>query len=576
MRSVITFCFSGRLVAQTPIHVGSGEGTEVADSAIARDHDDRGVLWGTSLTGVIRELAEREAKCRGGDTALQYLFGKPAGPDTKTYERESRLWVFDCPAEEDASFAQDRTSISPETGTVVQGRLFTEEHAKKGTTYRFRLHLDVEDPEDKAAAEGMDLLRRVLEHLEDGAVRCGGKGSIGRGRIRLADLRVHKLDWAETWQKKSPFHVAVEDWKGELASPSATSPDQAQPAAGSVMRMVFEAQVSFPTPIMVQQPLANTPVTEHPRATPEECGLPELPDHVRGKLGDAINSPVVEPRYYDGANYRYGLDDKDHLYLPGSSVRGAMRGRLLSQVRSRHPNELHLAWDVSAEGKPSEGHPPRADAVPASKDHEIRRDKPDEYVCLVSRLFGYAAFGGTIFIEDMLPNNPVQKGLMHVAVDRITRAPGEGKLFAHLVLWPDRNFTATLRIELLDPSEYDIGVATLLLKDIYRGHIRLGHGRSIGQGRLGLRECTITAYATPDCEGPPRGDDHPMVGSFEKRSVTIATPSDPIEHPSWVPEGGWFDYLSGCAAQVTKEIDHWHEELPTVQTTETEGDGDGS
>lgn len=572
---MITYCFDGKLVAQTPIHVGSGEGTEVADSAIARDHDDRGVLWGTGLTGIIRGLAQREANCQGGDKGLHYLFGQPAGPDTKAYQRESRLWVFDCPALEDASFVQDRTSISPETGTVVQGRLFTEEHSHSGTEYRFRLHLDVEDPKDeaeaKAAAEGKDLLRRVLEHLEDGAVRSGGKTSIGRGRIKLEGLCVHKLDWAETWKQGSPSSVVVEDWKGELRRDRSAS---APAAAGQIMRMVFEAKVSFPTPIMVQQPLADIPVTEHKTPTPTECGLPELPPHLCQKLGDAVSNPVVEPRYYDGANYRYGLGEQDPIYLPGSSARGAMRGRLLGQVRSRYPSEPWLAWDASKEGKPSEGHPPKADDV---EGKTISREKPNKFVCLVSRLFGYAALGGTIFVEDMRPDNPVEKGLMHVAVDRITRAPGEGKLFAHLVLWPTSNCTAVLRVELLDPSKYDIGVVTLLLKDIYRGHVRLGHGKSIGQGRLGLKGCTITAYATPGC-GPPNAADvtTETVGSFEKRWVEVDAPSDSLAQPSWVPEDSpWFEYLSGCCKQVSTEMDRWQVALAATPA-ETKGDGDGS
>lgn len=568
---MITYCFDGTLVAETPIHVGSGEGTEVADSAIARDHDDRAVLWGTGLTGIIRELAWREAKCRGDERAFEYIFGQPMGKAKRAVDRESRLWVFDCPALKDASFVQDRTSISPVTGTVVQGRLFTEEHSQAGTQYRFRLHLDVEDPKDEAeaqaAAEGKDLLRRVLEHLEDGAVRSGGKASIGRGRIRLGKLSVHTLDWAGTWAQGSPSCVAVEDWKGELSLDGNAS---APAAAGQIMRMVFEAEIAFPMPIMVQQPLADTEVEEHPKKTPAECGLPELPSHLHQKLGD----PVVEPRYYDGANYRYGLGNDDPIYLPGSSTRGAMRARLLSQVRSRYPSEPRLAWDVSKEGNPKEGHPPKADDV---EGKAISREEPNEFVCLVSRLFGYAALGGTIFVEDMRPDNPVEKGLMHVAVDRITRAPGEGKLFAHLVLWPTTDFTATLRIELLDPSEYDIGVVTLLLKDIYRGHVRLGHGKSIGQGRLGLKACTITAYATPGC-GPPKADDvtTETVGSFEKRSVTIFAPSDPIAEPSWVPEDSpWFNYLSGCCQQVSNKMDKWQKAL-AAEPASTKGDGDES
>jgi len=573
---MISYWFTGLLKAETPVHVGTGEEGETVDAGIARDHDERGVLWGTALEGVMRDIAEREAAaCALGKGGFDYLFGKPqpkekGAPKPKAAERESHLWVFDAPIKADApdtSFNQTRIRIKPDTDTVAEGALFSEEHAESGTPYDFEVRLDVENAWDDAQKSAAALLWRVLEHLRDGSVRVGGKASVGRGRVKLEGLRVKRRDWGKLWDEEG----YEDEWldEGGWATEFARSPSEAPTGADErplMMRMVFEAELTFRTPLMIQEPVPVEPVKSHPCGkTPQDCGLPEFTTQQQ----EALNGKEVlcEKGYYDGVNYRYRLGETDTVYVPGSSIRGALRNRLLQQMRTKAVRP-ELAWDVSKEGSREQGHPRKADDVDKElgENGQIDRDKPNKYVCLVSRLFGYAALGGTVFVEDV-PLGDVakdsEKGLIHVAIDRITRAPDSGKLFANLVIWPEEDQTATLRVELLDPYQYDIGVVVLLLKDIYRGHIRIGHGKSIGQGRLGLKGCRITAYVLPESKDPPQGEETSQVGSFEKRTTEIVAPADPIGQPSWVPgEHPWFGYLSECAKAVYQEAKGWADSQP--------------
>jgi CRISPR/Cas system CMR subunit Cmr4 (Cas7 group RAMP superfamily) len=539
-------------MAETPLHVGSGEEGEIADAGIARDHDERGVLWGTSLAGAIKEIGRLESINSSVPGGLEYLFGQDRGTQEVTAAAcEGHLWVYDAPVETDGAFVQARTALDPETGSVVQGKLFSEENALAESSYCVRLDLDLEDPNVPAATAAKELLRRILEHLQDGSVRVGGKSSIGRGRVKLAELAVEKLNWADVWGNGKETWEKVSEWQQELKSA-----DQASGGSPRILRVVFEAQVTFPTPLMVQETAPVEVIVDHA----PECPLP------RGEVPNACNELAQsKARYYDGMSYRYRLAEEESRYLPGSSIRGALRQRLLEQVRTRFPDQPAIAWDVSQEGNPQNGHPPKADDVP---DEKISRCSPGPHVCLVSRLFGYAALGGTIFVEDMPVGGLPQKGLTHVAVDRVTRAPGDGKLFANLVIWPDENGVATLRIELLSPSKYDIGVAVLLLKDIYRGHVRIGHGKSIGQGRLGLKECKVTVYADAACHLVPGPASDGTVGSFQKRSRTFIAPTDPVTLPSWVdPQDEWFAFLNQCAAKVAAETEKWAAAAPKEGST---------
>lgn len=537
---MISYRLKGTLVAETPIHLGNGEGNDTVDAAIARDHDDQGVLPGTSLAGILGDVAARETPAGKDDSAYQYLFGKEPGQGAAA-QRESNLWVFDAPVTGDeAVFVQAHTALDPTTGAVSEHRLYSEEHAVKGTAYGFYLRLDVDDEANPTQKLAMALLLRVIEHLEDGAVRVGGKSAAGRGRVKLTLESSRAFDWSRAWDEEGyEGDPLPEGWREQWRS-----------AGGGItqrrlLRVVFEAKLRFPTPLFIQEPLPVEPMDA------DAAEPPSLPD-VLGQVEWTTDSGGERCRYYDGTNYRYG-DQRESAYAPGSTFRGALRNRLMQQVRTLHPDEPWLAWDVSEEGKPKDGHPPKADAVP---DGALSRSKWSEHVCLVSRLFGYSALGGTIFVDDVALSGARHKGLMHNAVDRFHRSPVDGKLFSNLVVWPDDEYRATLRIELLDPSQYDVGVVTLLLKDIHRGHIRVGHGKSAGQGRLGLGRVTVTYYT---CEATAAGNtpSPARVGSYTKCAGVI-DPPDPATKPSWVSrESGWLKSLSDSAEKVRTEAKAW-------------------
>ena len=56
------YLITGTLVLDQPLHVGSGHGSDVTDSAVIRDHAGHPVIPGSSLRGALRSRCERLAE----------------------------------------------------------------------------------------------------------------------------------------------------------------------------------------------------------------------------------------------------------------------------------------------------------------------------------------------------------------------------------------------------------------------------------------------------------------------------------------------------------------------------------
>ncbi len=113
-------------------------------------------------------------------------------------------------------------------------------------------------------------------------------------------------------------------------------------------------------------------------------------------------------------------------------------------------------------------------------------------------------------------------------------------------------------------------MVVLLLKDIYRGWVRIGHSKTAGMGRLGLKSCKISAYVNPACTDWPVGPDEKIadgddakkqIGSFEKRSRIFEAPTDLLANPSWVKtDDPWYTKFNDCAQWMALEAEEWAEE----------------
>ncbi|MEM9758087.1 MAG: RAMP superfamily CRISPR-associated protein [Pseudomonadota bacterium] len=88
-----------------------------------------------------------------------------------------------------------------------------------------------------------------------------------------------------------------------------------------------------------------------------------------------------------------------------------------------------------------------------------------------------------------------------VSIDRFTGGAYPGALFNQQPLFGNGQATLTLRIRVEHPTDADLGLLCLLLKDLWTGLLPIGGERSVGRGRLRGRAATLTL----------RGRDEPQV-----------------------------------------------------------------
>jgi hypothetical protein len=153
------FALEAELLSDT--HVGSGSGGGGIDALLARDRDDRPVIWASHVEGVLRDAARR---CRGDAEAAKF-FGSAGGQRqralfTSLYANErgaSHIW------RSAARHAFDNRAPKDDTLRVV-------EYIPRGTKF----FGEVELPEEQVGT----LKRLVLEVDTLGSGRANGAGRV--------------------------------------------------------------------------------------------------------------------------------------------------------------------------------------------------------------------------------------------------------------------------------------------------------------------------------------------------------------------------------------------------------------
>jgi hypothetical protein len=149
-------------------HLGSGSGGGGIDALVARDRQDRPVIWASHVEGVLRDAARRLR----GDQEAEAFFGRGGG-DYARGDRQravfTSLYAKDNPGSHiwrsTARESFDNRAPKDDTLRVI-------EHVPKGTT----LVGEVELP-----ASQLDTLKRLVQEVD----ALGGGRSTGAGRVKL-------------------------------------------------------------------------------------------------------------------------------------------------------------------------------------------------------------------------------------------------------------------------------------------------------------------------------------------------------------------------------------------------------
>ena len=166
------------------------------------------------------------------------------------------------------------------------------------------------------------------------------------------------------------------------------------------------------------------------------------------------------------------LDSRDDYVLPGTSLKGVLRHRAARILQKLDwPQDTAAAWLSDLMG--TAGGP---DGAGAKK----------------SRL---------LVAESYIKKEHIQVAAQpRTRIDRFTGGGIRGMLFGERALWQKgEEPVLELSYELRDPKPGEIGLALLLLKDMWLGDVALGGDKSIGRGRLQGAQAMLT-YRSPEGE----------------------------------------------------------------------------
>jgi CRISPR/Cas system CSM-associated protein Csm3 (group 7 of RAMP superfamily) len=486
------FCVvTGKLRLTTALHLGSGQRLEATDAVLLRNAQGQIVLPGTSIGGTLRSLASRLGPRLKSKRTRQVCLaidpeqsGKPCGcivchlfgdlfpgdgdnEGAKRAARASRLWVYDASLiEKQESSTQlsirdsvgiDRSTRSAASAGAVK---FDLETLPSGTEFKFRLEL--QDPEEEDEA----LLAAVLAEWQGGRGKLGGRTNRGLGSFILeelswADLNISQgtnlLAYLKSDDPWSQIEASQEQFKGVLKSIQKQPSPQPRNSAIARTWIDLSFDLGFEGPFLINDlTLAELIGFDH---APLLNSLPPV----------NLASWQAEPT------------------LPGSALRGVIRSqgekiaRTLATINVQNAEEFLNncpACDPTQSNKkaPLASCDARLKSV-ASGDESIA---PPE-LCLACQLFGSTRLGSRLKIDDsQIKNQPVWKPQDFLAIDRFTGGGMDGAKFDALALW-DPVFGTRLQLE--NPSAWEIGWLALILRDLSDGFITTGFGSAKGYGR---------------------------------------------------------------------------------------------
>lgn len=202
----------------------------------------------------------------------------------------------------------------------------------------------------------------------------------------------------------------------------------------------------------------------------------------------------------------YRPDGSLSIYLPGASLKGALRSQAERIARTLNPEG---ACDPFAVISPGRSWP--ADLA-CSERIVWRQEKKDPTldakhlyteVCPICRLFGHVAWGRRLRITDFYPvDTPDAVQMTHIGIDRVsggvaTKYEGQGKpAKGGRTFNQEYVYKARLRgsIILENYELWQLGLLGFLWRDMAEGLLTVGHKQTAGAGVVqpGLNEMRLT------------------------------------------------------------------------------------
>ena len=435
-----------------PEGIAPGDGSINNMNVIALDGQNRHVLRGTALAGVLRkEFADNENLERDDD-AVNLFFGEKA--DTDINRECSKVITYNTFLKMGESREEIRmhNSVDRHNGAVRDKSLFSLAALPAGTEAEIRLDLNI--PPGTLSEEDVQKFIKNITVIFSNGLYMGGNKSRGIG---FTELKTEKAGY-------TVYNLSEENGLKKFLSDDyllRIGEESLQPEvklSAEIPERLYSSKISV------------------------EFTIPRGQDVL---IGDSVNID-----FQLQAQKTIKTDGETYWRLPGASFKGIFRSWFNRLVALDGEYVADSAFEYAESG------PFKSDDIAWCRpENESEREQwkkhPDEIPCPVSRLFGSLYSSSRIFFRDVLikQSDVTEDIRKHVALSAISGGAVEGSLFDNNVLQgiPGKSFTLTVLID--SPDEKDMDLLKKTLKAIDSGILRIGSSKSAG--RLAVKKVTV-------------------------------------------------------------------------------------
>lgn len=174
-----------------------------------------------------------------------------------------------------------------------------------------------------------------------------------------------------------------------------------------------------------------------------------------------IRSGAGKPDAPDVVHLRSKRQGREQLILSGTSIAGALRTRALQISNTFHPDK---GWTYveGMFGMRSRG---------VSDNRDLTASK--------------------LWVDEVEIDHAVEQVQTRVKIDRFTGGAYPGALFSEQAAFAQDTTCVTLRLSMKSPTEGQVGLLLLLLKDLWISDLPIGGGSNIGRGYLKGKHATL-------------------------------------------------------------------------------------
>ncbi len=474
--------FRGTLVAQTPIHLGSGKDGIDSDAMFARDGNNRIYACGTSLAGPIRRYVTRYLQNTNNSANAERLLGFQCDDDGWA----SQLIVEDAiVATAAVAEIRDSVAISRDTGVACDQLKFDREVLPKGT--EIPLCLEVELVDEDSADDIERALGSLAKALSEDRIRFGSNKTRGLGRVRLNDGHITKKFAPRTKSGMLDLLSFLGHNQGGNAKVQAAAFRLPDEAACSEPRLTFDLHFRCVGPLMVKAAVDGDGADSLPLVSGVEnqSVSPVIPGaSLKGvfrSTAERILRTLLNPKSISDSDV-HGFQNK-LSELPLTCL-------LFGQGGTRNKNNLAGQSAVAIDDcYPGDGF----SVLPISVWKRIAAASLD-----------VAANGnGKTPLRTILDQNGLNTWTtgFRIAIDRWTAGPADGMFFKVLeprgIPW--QPIHVAIEFERI-PEELQlpaIALFFLTLDELRQGKIPIGHGANRGMGHVILQRVDVCGEALP-------------------------------------------------------------------------------